>query len=64
LEKLGIIIDTTQETIDKFNVANGFFVKNTRDSHFWKNIWLVPAGIATLVLILFFALFREPKRKD
>ena len=30
--------------------------------HDWKNIWLVPAGIALVVLILFGAFFRQKKK--
>jgi nucleoside transporter len=33
------------------------------DGHNWKNIWLVPAGIAALVLLIFLVLFKEPKKK-
>ena len=31
--------------------------------HNWKNIWLVPAGIAMLVLLIFLTLFKEPKKQ-
>jgi MFS family permease len=31
--------------------------------HNWKNIWLVPAGIALLVLFIFLLLFKDPKRQ-
>ena len=34
-----------------------------KDVHNWKNIWLVPAGIALLVLLIFLILFKEPKKK-
>lgn len=34
-----------------------------KDVHNWKNIWLVPAGIAVIVLLIFLALFKEPKKK-
>ena len=31
-------------------------------SHDWRHIWLVPAGLAAVVLLLFAALFRENKK--
>lgn len=34
----------------------------TADGHAWKNIWLVPAGIASAVMLLFIVFFRNPKK--
>ena len=34
----------------------------TADGHHWKNIWLVPAAIAGVVMLLFLAFFRDPKK--
>ena len=34
----------------------------TTDNHDWKMIWLIPAGIALVVALLFLLLFRETKR--
>lgn len=31
--------------------------------HVWKNVWLIPAGIAGLVLLLFAVFFKDKKRK-
>ena len=31
--------------------------------HDWKTIWLIPAGIAAVVLLLFIVFFRDPKKK-
>jgi nucleoside transporter len=39
--------------VDAFQLADG--------KHDWRTIWLIPAGIALLVLFLFMALFREGK---
>jgi MFS family permease len=35
----------------------------TDGGHNWKNIWLVPAGIALLVLLIFLAFFKDPKKQ-
>lgn len=35
----------------------------TANGHDWRNIWLVPAGIAVLVLLIFLILFKEPKKQ-
>lgn len=35
-----------------------------QDSHNWKYIWLVPAGIALVVLLIFLTLFRDPKKNN
>jgi MFS family permease len=32
--------------------------------HDWKTIWLIPAGIAGLVLLLFVIFFRDPKKTN
>ena len=31
--------------------------------HFWKSIWLIPAGISVLVLLFFISFFKEEKVK-
>jgi predicted MFS family arabinose efflux permease len=33
--------------------------KTGADSHNWQQVWLIPAGIAAVVLILFLLLFKE-----
>jgi nucleoside transporter len=35
----------------------------TADGHQWKNIWLVPAGIAAFILLIFAVLFKDPGKK-
>lgn len=35
----------------------------TPGGHDWKMIWLIPAGIAAFVMIIFLALFRDRKKK-
>jgi nucleoside transporter len=37
---------------------------STADGYNWKNIWLVPAAIAAVVLLIFLILFRDPKREN
>jgi nucleoside transporter len=39
----------------KYTIASG--------GHEWKNIWLVPAGIAFIVMLLFALLFKDSKKK-
>lgn len=39
---------------DKFKTATG---------HDWQTIWMIPAGIAGVILLLFLALFRDEKKK-
>lgn len=34
----------------------------TADGHAWQNIWLIPAGIALLVLLIFLLFFRDTKK--
>ena len=34
----------------------------TADGHLWKNIWMVPAGIAFLVFLFFAIFFKDRKR--
>lgn len=34
----------------------------TAGGHDWKNIWLVPAGIAGIVMLLFLVFFRDPRK--
>ena len=36
----------------------------TADGHQWKNIWLVPAGVAAFVLLLFLVFFKDPKKQE
>ncbi|MEO6188286.1 MAG: nucleoside permease [Ginsengibacter sp.] len=36
----------------------------TSDGHDWKSIWLIPAGIAVVVVILFLLLFNDQNRKS
>jgi nucleoside transporter len=36
----------------------------TDDGHDWRQIWVVPAGIAAVVLVLFFILFRDEGAKQ
>ncbi|MFN7118213.1 MAG: nucleoside permease [Saprospiraceae bacterium] len=33
------------------------------EGHIWQNIWLVPAGIAAVIMILFLFVFRDPGMK-
>lgn len=33
-----------------------------QDAHNWKNIWLIPAGIAFIVMLIFIALFKESRK--
>ena len=35
----------------------------TADGHDWKNIWLIPAGIAAIVLLLFVIFFKDKKKR-
>ena len=35
-----------------------------QDVHNWKNIWLIPAGIAFVVLLIFIILFKDPRKKE
>jgi hypothetical protein len=46
------------------NVAGLVYGANTvaPDLHNWRAIWLVPAGIALLVMLMFAAAFRVPNR--
>lgn len=34
----------------------------TADGHDWKNIWMVPAGVAVAVTLLFLLFFKDPKK--
>jgi nucleoside transporter len=36
----------------------------TVDGHDWKSIWMVPAGIAAAVLLLFTFFFKDPKKQS
>lgn len=36
----------------------------TGDTHDWKMIWLIPAGIALAVVLLFLLFFRDTKKRD
>jgi nucleoside transporter len=50
---VGMLIGTllSGDIFDKYALAGG--------THDWRMIWLIPAGIAALVLVLFLLLFRE-----
>ena len=37
------------------------YYTNVDGAHLWKSIWLIPAGISLLVLLLFIALFKKEK---
>lgn len=39
---------------DKYKVADG---------HAWQNVWLIPAGIALVVLLIFLLFFRDTKKR-
>ena len=43
-------------------VAEKYAISN--DAHNWKNIWMIPAIIAFVILILFAAFFKQPARKN
>jgi nucleoside transporter len=43
-------------------VAEKYAISN--DAHNWKNIWMIPAVIAFVILILFAAFFKQPARKN
>jgi nucleoside transporter len=36
----------------------------TSDGHVWKNIWLIPAGISALLILLFGLFFKDNKKTD
>jgi len=36
----------------------------TETGHAWKTIWMLPAGMAIAVIVLFAVFFREPRRSD
>lgn len=36
----------------------------SKDVHNWKNIWMIPAIIAFVILILFAALFKQPAKRN
>jgi nucleoside transporter len=40
---------------DKYKVADG---------HTWQNVWLIPAGIALVVLLIFLMFFRDTKKRS
>jgi nucleoside transporter len=54
---LGMLIGTilSGRIVDAFELTNG--------QHNWKMIWLIPAGIALVVLVLFVLLFKNDKKK-
>ncbi len=43
-------------------IVSGYIVDMyaTADAHNWQNIWLVPAGIAAVIMVLFLLVFRDP----
>ena len=64
-EKLGVDVDTlTTELKTKNNISNGLVVNNVKSSHIWKRIWMIPAGIAGLILVFFIIFFRDPKKQN
>src|SRR5690606_22290226 len=38
--------------------------KGVEVAQFWNHVWLVPAGIAALVVVIFFVFFKNEKLKD
>jgi nucleoside transporter len=36
----------------------------TADGHGWKNIWMIPAGIAAVILLFFAAFFKDSKKAE
>jgi MFS family permease len=36
----------------------------SKDVHNWKNIWMIPAIIAFVILVLFAALFKQPRKRN
>ena len=36
----------------------------SNDTHNWKNIWMIPAIIAFVILILFAVLFKQPQKRN
>ena len=36
----------------------------TADGHNWKNVWMIPAIIAFVILVLFAALFKQPRKRN
>jgi MFS family permease len=43
-------------------VADKYAISN--DVHNWKNIWMIPAIIAFVILILFAAFFKQPTKRN
>ncbi|SKB89466.1 nucleoside transporter [Parapedobacter luteus] len=42
-------------------LVSEYYKTNPTGDHFWQNVWLVPAGIAAVVLFLFAVFFRNEK---
>lgn len=55
---VGMLIGTilSGKIVDQHTLANG--------GHDWKAIWVIPGGIAVVVLVLFIILFRDDKRSE
>jgi MFS family permease len=48
-----------------FWIAGIVAENNTVENGFnWKNIWLIPAGIAAIVMLLFFVFFKNKNKPD
>lgn len=37
---------------------------STADGHDWKNIWMIPAVISFVIMLLFALLFKQPRKRD
>ncbi len=45
-------------------VVDAFRMTADPASHAWRSIWMVPAGASLVVLLVFLALFRQPKSTE
>ncbi|EIM76648.1 putative nucleoside permease [Nitritalea halalkaliphila LW7] len=43
-------------------VADAYLL--SENTHAWESIWLIPAGIAALVVLIFFIAFKDERKKD